>query len=269
MKNKKELSEEEKVNRYIRRKTILSFSVFAMCIGLAYAGWRWLNRQPEDNGVLKPLRTVLDVNEKVNKVMFSEKHLVKEYPKSKAVKKARVNGDIGMGEEFDPKTWQLTIHSHPESMSDSILHLSMADIKALPKKEIIFDFKCIEGWDQVTHWGGTTFYNFLMKYKLGTHSGKAPDLDHPEDLYKYVGLITPDSAYYVGIDMKSMLQEQTILCYEHNGKDLPFDQGYPLRLIITIKYGVKSLKRIGYIYFSDTRPPDYWFEHGYDYDAAL
>lgn len=53
----------------------------------------------------------------------------------------------------------------------------------------------------------------MKKYHLGTHSGKAPDPKHPEDLYKYVGLITPDSGYYVGIDMKSIMHPQTLLCY--------------------------------------------------------
>ena len=46
-------------------------------------------------------------------------------------------------------------------------------------------------------------------------------------------------------------------------------QGYPLRLIIPVKYGIKNIKRIGTIFFSDTRPKDYWYERGYDYDAAL
>ncbi|RYZ16170.1 MAG: molybdopterin-binding oxidoreductase, partial [Sphingobacteriales bacterium] len=119
------------------------------------------------------------------------------------------------------------------------------------------------------HWGGTRFSDFLAKYHLGTKSGKAPDARHPEDLYKYVGLMTPNGAYYVGIDMASMLNPQTILCYEMNNKPLSIEQGYPLRLIITVKYGIKSLKCIGSIYFSDTRPPDYWNENGYDYDAAL
>jgi DMSO/TMAO reductase YedYZ molybdopterin-dependent catalytic subunit len=54
-----------------------------------------------------------------------------------------------------------------------------------------------------------------------------------------------------------------------NGKPLPYDQGAPLRLIVPTKYGIKSLKRIGVIFFSDKRPADYWYEQGYDYDAAL
>ena len=32
------------------------------------------------------------------------------------------------------------------------------------------------------------------------------------------------------------------------------NQGYPLRLIIPVKYGVKHLKRIGTIFFSNSRP---------------
>jgi DMSO/TMAO reductase YedYZ molybdopterin-dependent catalytic subunit len=86
---------------------------------------------------------------------------------------------------------------------------------------------------------------------------------------KYVGMKTPDEQYYVGIDMPSILQPQTILCYELNGRALPMDQGYPLRLIIPVKYGVKHLKRIGTINFSNERPRDYWAEKGYDYYTGL
>jgi DMSO/TMAO reductase YedYZ molybdopterin-dependent catalytic subunit len=169
--------------------------------------------------------------------------------------------------DVDPETWKLAINSGPAH--NGLLTMTMKDILTLPKRQIIFNFKCIEGWSQITNWGGVRFSDFLKKYKLGTRSGEAPDPDHPEDLYKYVGLMTPDSMYYVGIDMKSMLHPQTILCFELNNKPLPMNQGFPLRLIIPVKYGVKHLKRIGYIYFSDEPPRDYWHERGYVYDASL
>lgn len=269
MKNKPILNEEEKTNRTIRRKTIVSFTVLFAGFALAFGAWRWIGNQEKENEQPKLLRSVLNINEKVNNLFFSENHLAKEYPKSEAVKVARVNGDVGMGEEFNPLLWKLTVNRHHENASDTAFQLTVKDIKALPKREVIFNFKCIEGWNQITHWGGARFSDFMEKYKLGTHSGKAPDINHREDLYKYAALLTPDSAYYVGIDMKSMMHPQTLLCYELNEQPLPADQGYPLRLIITIKYGIKSLKRIGYIYFSDTPPPDYWHKQGYDYDAAL
>ena len=142
-------------------------------------------------------------------------------------------------------------------------------IKKLPKTEICFNFKCIEGWSQVTHWGGVRLIDFVNHYRLATRSGKPVSPDHVEDLAHYAGFQTPDDKYYVGLDIASALHPQTLLCYEMNGKPLPYDQGAPLRLIVPVKYGIKSLKRIGLIYFSDQRPPDYWFERGYDYDAAL
>jgi DMSO/TMAO reductase YedYZ molybdopterin-dependent catalytic subunit len=69
--------------------------------------------------------------------------------------------------------------------------------------------------------------------------------------------------------MASALHPQTLLCYEMNGTPLPPGHGYPLRLIIPVKYGIKNLKRIGNLSFSNERPPDYWFERGYDYYSGL
>ena len=164
-----------------------------------------------------------------------------------------MNGDVGMDGNLDT-TWRLKIARKP---GDTLV-LTLNDLKALPKTEIVFDFKCVEGWSQVTWWGGVRFSDFMEKYNLVPQMGM-----------KYVGMITPDEAYYVGNDMPSMLQPQTILCYEMNGKPLPQDQGYPLRLIIPVKYGIKHLKRIGVMYFSNEKPKDYWAEQGYDYFAGL
>jgi DMSO/TMAO reductase YedYZ molybdopterin-dependent catalytic subunit len=164
-----------------------------------------------------------------------------------------VNGDAGMDGEMDTNTWRLSVVRY----SGDTLQLTLDDIKKLPKKEIVFDFKCIEGWSQVTHWGGVPFRSFVDAYHLDK-----------EKAMKYIGLQTPDKEYYVGIDMPSALQEQTLLCYEMNGKPLPMNQGYPLRLIIPVKYGIKHLKRIGTLFFSNEKPADYWAERGYDYYAG-
>jgi DMSO/TMAO reductase YedYZ molybdopterin-dependent catalytic subunit len=180
--------------------------------------------------------------------------LAKTFPASAAAPRVRVNGDAGMGANFDTASWKLQLIRKP---GDTI-YISMAEIKALPKTDVIFDFKCIEGWSQVTHWAGVKFSDFAAKYGL-----------EEQTKMTYTGLHTPDNEYYVGIDNRSMMHPQTILCYEMNGKPLPMNQGYPLRLIIPVKYGVKHLKRIGTMFFSNERPKDYWFERGYDYYCGL
>jgi DMSO/TMAO reductase YedYZ molybdopterin-dependent catalytic subunit len=64
------------------------------------------------------------------------------------------------------------------------------------------------------------------------------------------------------------MHPQTLLCYEINGQPLTIDHGAPLRLVTPLKYGIKHLKQIGSIAFSDARPRDYWTENAYDYDQG-
>jgi DMSO/TMAO reductase YedYZ molybdopterin-dependent catalytic subunit len=80
---------------------------------------------------------------------------------------------------------------------------------------------------------------------------------------------TPDQAYFVGLDSASALHPQTLLCYEMNGADLTGAHGAPLRLVIPVKYGIKNIKRIGEITYTNERPEDYWANEGYDWYAGL
>lgn len=240
--------------RYLRNKTIIAFICFFVFFVAVVLGWKFLQNQPKEAGALAPLRKGLDVNEWVFANIFSANHLAKSYSKDLAAPKVRVNGDAGLSGSADTAVWKLQLIRNP---GDTLL-LSLDELRTLPKTEIIFNFKCIEGWSQITHWGGVRFSDFVNKYRLSKQSKM-----------KYAGLVTPDAEYYVGIDMASMMHPQTILCYEMNGKPLPMNQGYPLRLIIPVKYGVKHLKRIGTLYFDNKRPRDYWHERGYDYYCGL
>ena len=67
-----------------------------------------------------------------------------------------------MSADFDASTWKLKVAKTP----GDTLFVTLDEIKALPKTEIVFDFKCIEGWSQVTHWGGVKFSDFAKKYNL-------------------------------------------------------------------------------------------------------
>jgi DMSO/TMAO reductase YedYZ molybdopterin-dependent catalytic subunit len=114
----------------------------------------------------------------------------------------------------------------------------------------------VEGWSQVVHWGGTSFVDFAKRFPA------APGME-------YVGMSTADGGYYVGLDLASAMQVQTLLCYEMSGAPLEDDHGAPLRLCIPTKYGIKNIKQIAKISYSNVRPPDYWAERGYDWYAGL
>ena len=253
--NKKISMKEKRISdRKARINTILSFVIFFVAFGLGVAAWFWIKKLPSETGILggtkMPLRKGLNFNEQIFGSLFSQNKLVKTYPVSQAVKQVRVNGNIGLKQALDSAAWKLYV---VKSTGDTMA-ISMEDIKKLPKIDLVFEFKCIEGWSQKTWWGGIKFADFIKAYGL-----------QPEAKMTYVGMATPDDEYYVGLDMASALHPQTILCYEMNGKPLPINQGYPLRLIIPVKYGIKHIKRLGTITFSNQRPRDYWAERGYDY----
>ncbi len=242
------------IEQVITRKTAISFFFFFIFATAGFAAWKWLRHQPATaDGTSKPVRAVLNANEKIFDGLVADKHLAKEYPVTFAAKPARVNGDIGLLSPLDAD-WRMNVIR----ANGDTLKVSLEDIKKLPKTELVFNFKCIEGWSQVTHWGGVKLSAFMKAFNLEEEASK-----------KYLGLDTPDKKYYVGIDMPSALHPQTLLCYELNGQPLPLNQGFPLRLIIPIKYGIKSLKRIGTMFFDNERPADYWAERGYDYFSGL
>jgi DMSO/TMAO reductase YedYZ molybdopterin-dependent catalytic subunit len=180
---------------------------------------------------------------------------------------ARTNGEIGLPREVDGADWQLRIQ-HAGRVPEQTIRLR--NILALPRYDLVTELKCVEGWSEVMHFGGVRFFDFVTQFGLATRSGRAPDAGRlPRDLFRYVYLATPNEEYYVGLDMASALHPQTLLCDAMNGQPLTRQHGAPLRLYLAVKYGYKSLKRIGLIRFQDERPPDYWGARGYDWYAGL
>jgi DMSO/TMAO reductase YedYZ molybdopterin-dependent catalytic subunit len=248
-----------------RRRSRRSFIGLGLAGLAGISGWKWLISQPDDSGIPHPLRQALDANSRLTQAYFKETRLASEFARSRA-KTPRVNGRVGLEDELVPADWRLRVEGYG---TGKIQEFSLSDIQALPKVQMTTELKCIEGWSIVVNWAGARLSDFLAKYPLATRSGHAPDPgSSPGDLAPYVGMVTPNEKYYVGLDMASALHPQTLLCYEMNGAPLTAAHGAPLRLVTPLKYGIKHLKRIGTIAFADTRPKDYWAELGYDWDSG-
>ncbi len=242
------------VEREIAAKTRRSFLTGGIAALAGLGAYEWLKTRSHDGGIPWPLRRSLEVNEKVTGAYFSPARLAPEYS-LKLAEMPRVNGDIGIDDDdYDPSQWKLQV----QGLATGSVTLTMDAIYALPKVEFVTQLKCIEGWSNYVRWGGARFSDFVARY-------------HPAHIGRdsYVSLATPAGGYYVGLDIASALHPQTLLCYEMDGKPLDVDHGAPLRLATPIKYGIKNLKRIGAIAFTDTRPRDFWGERGYDYYAGF
>jgi DMSO/TMAO reductase YedYZ molybdopterin-dependent catalytic subunit len=252
--------------RRLRRLTRRGFALGALAAIGGLAGWRWLLSRTEEDGLPWPLRRVLEANEGVGRALFRGSSPAPEFARERA-REPRVNGSIGLDAAVDPGAWRLRVVG-PSGVATA-RHLTLDEIKALPRVEMTTELKCIEGWSEVVHWAGARLSDLARLTGLATRSGRPPDpRERPGDLLGYAALETPDGAYYVGLDMPSAVHPQTLLCYEMGGRPLTPDHGAPLRLVIPVKYGIKNLKRIGTIRFTDNRPADYWAERGYDWYAG-
>ena len=141
------------------------------------------------------------------------------------------------------------------------LLLTMDDLNKLPRHELTTEFKCIEGWSEVVHWGGFRLADFIEAYPPAKN-------DKGEDP-KYVYMETPNGDYYTGYNLLACRHPQSLLCTEMAGQPLTQAHGAPLRLHMPIKYGYKQIKRIALIAYTDQKPDDYWTKLGYDWYAGL
>ena len=153
-------------------------------------------------------------------------------------------------------------------LSDSALEegtpgllLTMEDVRKLPRQELVTQFKCIEGWSEIVHWGGVRLADFIEAYPPAKNAeGQEP---------KYVYMKTPNGDYYCGFELAECRHPQSLLVTEMAGQQLTQAHGAPLRLHMPIKYGYKQIKRIGLIAYTDEKPEDYWTKLGYDWYAGL
>lgn len=235
------------VERDVRRLSRRGFIVAGVAAAAGLGGWKFLRTRPREGDVSWPLRRSLETNERLATAYFDPKRLSPTFDPSRITRPARINGGEGLTADYDPENWRLRIEG-----AASAVALTLDDIRALPRRDLTTELRCIEGWSIVVHWTGVQFADVMARYP-------------PPHPVRYVGMETPGRGYYVGLDIESALHPQTLLAYALNGEPLSWQHGAPLRLAIPVKYGVKNIKRIGTIRYSNVRPADFWAERGYDW----
>lgn len=158
----------------------------------------------------------------------------------------RVNGYPPETEEYtklkagDFKDWRLKVYG----LVDKPLKLSLKEIKDFKQHNQITKHVCIQGWTAVAEWGGLPMSDIVK-------------LCQPQKKAKYVVFHSYDideegREFYTSLRLEDMFDEQTILAYEMNGKQLPVEYGAPIRLRCEKKYGYKMAKYIRSIEFVDS-----------------
>lgn len=152
--------------------------------------------------------------------------------------------------------WTVTI----DGLVDRPGAYDFADIMAkMSIEERIYRFRCVEAWSMVVPWNG-----FELKDLL--------DLAGVQSSAKYVAfetLLRPEEMigqrfpvlewpYVEGLRLDEAMHPLTIMATGIYGKDIPNQNGAPLRLVVPWKYGFKSIKSVVRITLTDQEPPTSW-----------
>jgi DMSO/TMAO reductase YedYZ molybdopterin-dependent catalytic subunit len=156
-------------------------------------------------------------------------------------------------QQVDLKTWHLKI----EGLVEKPLRLRFDEIRAFPRTVQTKSFICVEGWgldDQ--RWEGIHLKEIFSKVKI---SPKA----------KFVSFYATGGQYHDSLSIQEAIEPETMLAYRVNGKDLPPENGFPLRLVVPRMYAYKSVKWVERIVFTQKQEKGYWEKSGYPVDASI
>jgi DMSO/TMAO reductase YedYZ molybdopterin-dependent catalytic subunit len=156
---------------------------------------------------------------------------------------------------IDEKTWSLEIGG---SVARS-LQLTLDDIKARPRREVVFTIECSgnHGFPWLTtavgnaRWVGTPLAPILEEAQLlgGARNIAFFGADSGEEQVRDIK-VRQNFARSMSID--DAMSGDNILAYEMNGAPLPQSNGFPLRLIAPGWYGVANVKWLDRIEVRDT-----------------
>lgn len=136
-------------------------------------------------------------------------------------------------------------------------------LKPYALEERIYRFRCVEAWSMVIPWVGFPLATLIQRFKP---TSKAKYVAF-ETLYRPSQMPGQSSwapvlpwPYREGLRIDEAMNPLTLLVVGLYGRELPNQDGAPLRLIVPWKYGFKSIKAIVKIRFVEEQPRTTWNE---------
>jgi DMSO/TMAO reductase YedYZ molybdopterin-dependent catalytic subunit len=152
--------------------------------------------------------------------------------------------------------WSLDI----SGLIDQPRHLSYHEILELPTVSQYTTFECISNT-----LGGklmsNAYWTGIPLSQLLTSAGVQPQA-------RAVTLRSADN-YYESYPLELVRSDGVLLAHTMNGAPLPDKHGFPLRLVLPGRYGMKSPKWIVKIEVVADRIDGYWVRRGWDREAAV
>jgi methionine sulfoxide reductase catalytic subunit len=126
-------------------------------------------------------------------------------------------------------------------------------------EERIYRFRCVEAWSMVIPWNGFELADLLNRVGVQPSARYVAfeTVMRPEEM---PGLRFPvlDWPYREGLRLDEAMHPLTIMATGIYGRDIPNQNGAPIRLVVPWKYGFKSIKSIVRITLTEDEPYASW-----------
>lgn len=172
--------------------------------------------------------------------------------------------EFGTGKD-DPAKYAGSLTTSPwtvkiDGMVDNPGNYQFEDIMAkMTIEERLYRFRCVEAWSMVVPWNGFELADLLNMAGVQSRAKYVAfeTLYRPDEMpgQKTRVLKWP---YVEGLRLDEAMHPLSIMATGIYGKDLPNQNGAPLRLVVPWKYGFKSIKSVVRITLTDKEPPTSW-----------
>jgi len=158
--------------------------------------------------------------------------------------------------DFQPKPWEIEIAGQCDRPG---IYAFEDIVDPHTPEERIYRLRCVEAWSMVIPWVGIPLAEVLKQFGPNSRAKfvKFTTLHDPERMpgQRWPVLQWP---YVEGLRIDEAMHPLTILAIGLYGKELPNQNGAPLRLVVPWKYGFKSIKSIVRIEFAEQQPVSSW-----------
>ena len=159
-------------------------------------------------------------------------------------------------QNFKTNPWNISIEGEVEKP----ISLSMEEITEMfLSEERVYRLRCVEGWSMVIPWMGFSLSELLSKVVL-TSKAKFVEFESVYDPDQMKGQRYPvlKWPYVEGLRIDEAMHPLTTIVTGLYNKELPNQNGAPLRIFIPWKYGFKSAKAIVKIKLVEKMPTSSW-----------
>ena len=133
------------------------------------------------------------------------------------------------------------------------------------QEERIYRLRCVEAWSMVIPWVGFPLKKLLDQVEpLGTAKYVAFQTLYDPKVMQSSFSAGIDLPYVEGLRLDEAMHPLTILATGLYGKQLPNQDGAPIRLVVPWKYGFKSIKSVVKITLTENQAPSTWNLAGSD-----